>query len=231
MTDLNDDSSSSSPAGSEVPVSSFMGSKKGELDRLIVVSPSDGSSYLDRLYDDNGLRPPSALGDFEDRVDEWCDAYKQGLAGSRILEIYLGNSVYLFDQGEAYERVVLAYGLSSQPKASRDQDRMRRFPDVNIGIQKHLSDAAFPADRGHFLSHASGGELDINLFPQRRDLNRGWSAEGKCFRKMEKYVADHRGTFHYHRTVYDDDTWIPASLEYGVLVGDADWWVCVFANK
>ena len=210
---------------------SARGSIEGKLDRLFVIAPGNGSSYLNRLYGEHGLEPPTALGDFEDRILDWCDAYKKGLRGTRILELYLANSVYLFDQGEAYERVVLAYGISSSPKGARDQARMRRFPDVNVGIQRHLSDAVFPADRGHFLSHASGGELDLNLFPQRRDLNRGWSADGKNFRQMEKYVADHLGTFHYHRPVYDDATWIPASLDYGVPVDDSDWWVAVFANK
>lgn len=35
----------------------------------------------------------------------------------------------------------------------------------------------------------------MNLFLQRRDLNRGWSQQGKQYRAMEQYLADHPGTF------------------------------------
>ena len=90
---------------------------------------------------------------------------------------------------------------------------------------------AFIADKGHYLGHASGGQLDINLFPHRRELNRGWSDEGKLFRVMEKYVADNQGTFFYHRPIYNDALWIPAALEYGVLKKHKSWCVETFANK
>lgn len=80
------------------------------------------------------------------------------------------------------------------------------------------------------FAHASGGELDINLFPQRRDLNRGWSAEGKRFRRMEKWVAKRPGTFHVHRPLYADESWVPAWLEYAVWREGA-WWVERFDNR
>lgn len=139
--------------------------------------------------------------------------------------------MYWFDQADRYERVVLAYGISTKPTTGRDASRMRRFPDVNVGVRANLGGSSFDADRGHFLSHASGGALDINLFPQRRELNRGWSAEGKTFRRMEACVAARPGTFHFHRAFYDDDTWIPDRLQYGVLTDDHSWWVENFANK
>ncbi len=34
-------------------------------------------------------------------------------------------------------------------------------------------------DKGHFIAHYSGGPIDINLFPQHRDVNRGWSSQGR----------------------------------------------------
>ncbi len=86
-------------------------------------------------------------------------------------------------------------------------------------------------DRGHFLGHASGGELDINLFPQDRRLNRGWSEEGKLFRKMESHAASHPGTFFFHGAVYADDSWVPDRLEYGVLLDDREWWIETFHNR
>ena len=48
---------------------------------------------------------------------------------------------------------------------------------------------------------------------------------------MERYVADHPGTFFYHRPVYDDNTWVPQLLEYGVLEADVQWRVKTFENK
>ena len=46
----------------------------------------------------------------------------------------------------------------------------------------------------------------------------------------KRYVAEHPGTFFYHRPSYRDQTWIPATLEYGVLVDGERWWVDRFRN-
>jgi hypothetical protein len=76
---------------------------------------------------------------------------------------------------------------------------MRGFPDVSLSVRSALGERAFLADRGHFLGHASGGQLDVNLFPRSRTLNRGWSEQGKIYRRMERFVAANLGTFFYHR--------------------------------
>ncbi len=196
---------------------------------MIVVSPGDATSYLESIFDFMGLAVPGALDEWEDNVDRWCEEYRLAFDAAELVEVNLKSAIYVFDR--THERVVVAYGIGSTPPNDRDHNRMRRFPDPNVGVAVHLGDGAFAADRGHFLSHGSGGELDINLFPHRRELNRGWSAEGKTFRVMEGYVAKRPGTFHAHRAIYDDETWIPAILEYGVLVDDATWWVETFANK
>lgn len=212
-----------------VELEDFVRAAGKDLHRLIVVSPGDGSSYLESIFDTVGRPVPVALDEWETQVDDWCDEYREVFGPCAIVEINLGSAVFLFDR--AHERVVVAYGVSAPPPRARDRNRMRRFPDVNVGIGAHLGDRAFVADRGHFLSHAAGGELDINLFPHRRELNQGRSPEGKMFRSMEKYVAKHAGTFHAHRPTYDDDTWIPAALEYRVLREDTDWWIGRFTNK
>jgi hypothetical protein len=143
--------------------------------------------------------------------------------------VNLDFAVFVFDHHD--ERVTLAYAVSVEQLHPRDVARIRGFPDVNFTVRRVLGESAFPADRGHFLGHASGGALDINLFPQHRDLNRGWSAEGKRFRAMERFVAAHPGTFFYHRPIYKDDTWIPALLEYAVLRDGSQWWTDTFHNK
>jgi hypothetical protein len=94
-----------------------------------------------------------------------------------------------------------------------------------------MGEAAFPADKGHFIGHASGGMLDINLLPQRRDLNRHWSEQGKRYGVMERYATEHRGAFFYHRPIYDDDTWLPNQLEFDIHTKDRGWWIDVFNNK
>ncbi len=172
---------------------------------------------------------PDALSNWEDRVTAWCQEYYTRYQEAEISEINLDFAVFLFDH--SMERVVLAYALSVEQLMKRDTGRMRGFPDVNVSISATLADRAFKADKGHFLGHASGGILDINLFPHRRELNRGWSPEGKRFRSMEQHVEKHPGTFFYHRPIYDDETWIPQYLEYGVLVDDTRWWVDTFRNK
>jgi len=186
-------------------------------------------SALIELFVQAGIAVPEALSTWEDKVEAWCLDYANKHSGADISEINLDFSVFLFDH--LAERVTLAYALSVEQLMRRDTGRMRGFPDVNANAQAKLVDETFIADKGHFLGHASGGILDINLFPHRRELNRGWSAEGKRFRSMERHVAEHPGTFFYHRPSYHDDTWIPHRLEYGVLVGNEEWWVDGFQNR
>jgi len=186
------------------------------------------SDSLHRLFDRAGRSIPPILADWDDQVASWYADYGATFQAS-LSEINLDLAVFVYDH--SFDRVILAYAVAVEQLMARDASRMRGFPDVNISVRKVLGERAFPADRGHFLGHASGGAMDINLFPQRRDLNRGWSPEGKQFRKMERYVADHRGVFFYHRPLYDDDTWIPKALEYGILVDETTWWVETFQNK
>ena len=85
-------------------------------------------------------------------------------------------------------------------------------------------------DKGHFVCHGAGGGGDWNLFPQLRSLNRGWSEEGKLYRKMEDYVAAHEGTMFFSRPIYLDGSLCPTLLEYGVLMPDRKVWWATFSN-
>jgi hypothetical protein len=196
---------------------------------IVVSAARTGESYLTGIYASAGLLVPAVLETFESDVDVWCDEYVREHQTASLLEINLVSAVYWFDR--TGERVVIAYGISTKPEKPRDLSRMRRFPDVSVGVNRVMGDLAIPVDRGHLISHAAGGELDINLFPQRRELNRGWSEEGKLYREMERLAAHHPGTFHFHRARYDDDTWIPSALQYGVLREDETWWIEEFENK
>jgi hypothetical protein len=181
------------------------------------------------LYRKAEREVPAALTDWPDRLLDWYDAYEAYSPEAMILEIDLGLAVFAFDQ--VAERVVLAYAISTPALHPRDKSRMRGFPSAGPTAKAVLGDREIPADRGHFLGHASGGPLDINLFPQSRSLNQGKSVEGQLFRSMEKFVAKHPGTFFFHRARYQDATWFPTHLEYGVLKDDREWWVERFDNR
>ncbi len=186
-------------------------------------------SALIELFRQAGVTVPEALSNWDDRVGAWCLDYANRHSGAEISEMNLDFAVFLFDHRA--ERVTLAYALSVRQLMKRDAGRTRGFPDVNANGQVTPASKMFVADKGHFLGHASGGILDINLFPHRRELNQGRSPEGRRFRSMERHVAEHPGTFFYHRPSYNDETWIPQYLEYGVLIDDTRWWVDTFRNK
>ena len=56
-----------------------------------------------------------------------------------------------------------------------------------------------------------GGGTDINLFPQLASVNRGGE-----WRRMERYAAEHPGTFCFIRPIYKGSSWVPSELEYGI---------------
>ena len=185
------------------------------------------SSALAGLYERSGRSPPAALADWEGRVDGWCDAYLRVFPDAELSEINLDLAVFQFDR--VSERVTLAMRCRSSRSCVATAAHARLSRRQCLGAPRPRG-SSLRRGQGHFLGHASGGILDINLFPQRRELNRGWSEEGKRFRSMERYVAEHPGTFFCHRPSYRDQTWIPATLEYGVLVDGERWWVDRFRN-
>lgn len=126
------------------------------------------------------------------------------------------------DPNRPDDRVVAAYGLSKAPESKRDASRIRGFGP--IGRDRGAT------DKGHLMAHSMGGSLDINVIPQRPEVNRGRSAEGRRYRAMERYAAKHPGTLVFSRPIYADDTWVPHALEYGVLLPEPGLWVERFPN-
>ena len=176
--------------------------------------------------------------------DQWMHAYKRlvGRATS-IYEIPEGGFHYLFDcEGSDHcdgqgplparitPRVVVAYGTSKVPAAGRKKDdgRMRGW----VGPTREILGDGW--DKGHFVAHSMGGAVDrveINVFGQRRALNRGWSPAGKVFRKMEDYCASHPGTTFFHRALYGEESDVPDWLEFGIIYSDLTIWCEVFDNR
>lgn len=68
-------------------------------------------------------------------------------------------------------------------------------------------------------------------FHKKRTLNRGWSPQGKIYRKMERYCFDNDGIFCFNRPIYFDETFRPSLLEFGVLKRDKNLWVELFDNR
>ncbi len=167
--------------------------------------------------------------------DRWCAQYRlMTPSPTYILEFEVDSFTYLFDLASGHDdfdpdqavedRVVAAYGLSQAEVGERDHNRQRGF----IGPSERVFGKNY--DKGHFISHGAGGGLDVNLFPQRRDVNRGWSARGKIYRSMERYCAEHPGTFFFSRPIYQELSWQPARLEFGVLKDKGQFWVECFDN-
>lgn len=108
-------------------------------------------------------------------------------------------------------RVVSFFGISNKDIDTKNRRRMRDYwsmADLSELFGK-------PYDRGHYMAHGFGGPIDVNIFPQRRDINRPWSAEGKRYCAMERYVRNNPGTFVFSRPIFNDLTICPHYLEYG----------------
>lgn len=163
--------------------------------------------------------------------DAWIDTYCSASRHSPAIVSFPDQGfTYLFDQASAScsdvdDRIVAAHGLSSATRHQRDSSRMQSFLGGRIEIP---GKGTF--DKGHVLAHAMGGGLDQNLFPQRPELNRGRSAAGRIYRRMERHAATHAGTFVFSRLIYGDGSWVPSLLEYGVLMDGGRLWVELFEN-
>lgn len=126
------------------------------------------------------------------------------------------------------DRLIGAIGRSTPQQRRREASRIRGWlgpTEQNLGHQR---------DKGHFIAHTIGGLVDgfeVNLFVQRRDFNRGWSAAGRRYRAMERYCAANPGTLCFSRPVYGDETSIPAVVEFGILRPDLSLWIEEFDNR
>jgi hypothetical protein len=118
-----------------------------------------------------------------------------------------GDNIY-----ERAARVVFVYGKSVQGIAERDQKRMRQF----CGSFKNVPEYA-GYDKGHYIAHSNDGQIDQNLYPQLKELNRGLSVQGKLFRSMERYLQKNEGVFYFVRPIYSDLTWLPDKIDFGIF--------------
>lgn len=178
--------------------------------------PGDAIEYRELL---TGLDEPvaSALPKFEQRLgDAIRKRYRARFRGGEILEIHTQGFTYLFDfsvqERKREDRVLCVWGLSKPSTGPRDSSRMSGF----LGGGLEIGGRRF--DKGHLASHGQGGFEDgLNLFPQSPGVNRGHKAADPRYRAMERWCADHPGTFFFSRLLYEDETWVPREIEYGIL--------------
>ena len=160
-------------------------------------------------------------------LDLWIAGYRSTTSwAEQLLEIGQGALLFVFDAAPTLryggedvgdDRVVAAWGRSQSPTRSRERARMAGFLPVPASWSGRR------LDRGHLVAHTAGGGLDLNLFPQSDHLNRGRSAEGRLWRRMENYAASHPGTPLFVRPIYDGPSWQPAALDYGLLLPGRLW--------
>lgn len=166
-----------------------------------------------------GLLMPLAPADLGAALlDAVAERYKHQFADCSLLQFVQSGATYLFDLASAVgaeqdDRTLAAWTITPATVAKRDVSYQRGFPlppDPDGTL----------VDRGHLIPHLSGGEFGPNIFRQRRDLNRGWSSEGKRFRALEREAATTPGTFYFGHLLYEDGTASPTEIETGLLRGE-----------
>jgi hypothetical protein len=174
---------------------------------------------------------------WEKLPDVWCEKYRElTLTETNIHQFTDNGFEYLFDfQFEfishettnnqvSEDRVVVVFGRSQPSHKKRDKNRMKGF----LGPSSEVFGDNY--DKGHFIGHAFGGGLDVNLFPQLRSINQGLSARGKVFQAMERYCSENPGTFCFNRPIYCNHSWRPCMIEFGILTNEMSFWVETFEN-
>lgn len=171
----------------------------------------------------------------------WLDEYLAMTPRmTNVVRFVHGSFEYLYDDlatleatgavvpdAQSEARLVAAIGVSQPVSRPRDDARLRGW----VGPTGAMFGNAW--DKGHFIAHSIGGAVDgveVNVFLQLRALNRGWSAEGRAYRRMEAFCATNPGVLCFSRPLYDDLRARPARIEFGVLRPDDTLWVQTFAN-
>jgi hypothetical protein len=165
------------------------------------------------VYEATASHPPNIARVEYGTFDYICDSYSGVEALGEVA----------FDQ-RVRDRVVAVLGISL-PLRGR---RRRSLPKGWVEHPEEIDSSG--RDKGHFIAHAISGGLDMNVFSQARDLNRGLSEQGRLYRLMERYCYENAGTFCFSRPVYDDASSVPRWLEFGLLREDGSLWVEVFEN-
>lgn len=176
---------------------------------------------------------------FEKMAYNWMDEYERMSEkhGVVTLQNFWGFA-FIIDDGNQVgndgskdileSRTVAAFGISNTSINQNNRKTMRAW----LGATSQAFAQYGPNyDKGHFIAHGFGGPIDVNLFPQRRDINRGWYEEGRPYRTMERYVAANPGTFVFSRPIYNDLSFCPHMIEFGYCTTELEFTVRQFPNR
>lgn len=172
----------------------------------------------------------------------WIEFYKKD--NCRITDICIithGTFEFIYDDIDSLidreiipedsknaSRIVAVFGRSSPKRKKRDDYRLRGW----VGPTEKIYGKTW--DKGHFIAHSIGGAVDqmeLNVFKQKRELNRGWSSDGKLYRKMEEYCFKNPDIFCFSRPIYTNQSDKPSFLEFGLLKQNKELWVELFNNQ
>ena len=149
-----------------------------------------------------GPAPPQALSDYATKL------YREAFPDAELLELDFGETVFLFDTFAAADgreqRTVAGWRVVPKHASARDRSRQAGFP-------LHASLIAAGYERGHLIARASGGPLDINLYPQAWQVNQGRSEDGKEFRRLEILAARNPGCLQFSRLIWSGADSVPAA--------------------
>ena len=129
---------------------------------------------------------------------------------------------------EIEDRVVFVVG-SSAPQAAESKKKTSSWLRGLIGKTGLRFGPQY--DKGHFMARRNGGGSQLNIFPQRRDVNRPRSDQGKLFLKMETYCHQHPKTLCFCRPIYLQESLRPDAYDFGLLKEDGELWVAQFDNR
>ncbi len=160
-------------------------------------------------------------------TDHAARLYLMEYPDAELLEMPFGNTTFLFDNSSfadgREERSVAAWRTVPDHASPRDRARQAGFP-------LHADLLAAGYERGHLIARASGGPLDINLYPQAWQVNRGRSLEGKEFRRLEKLAAGNPGCLQFSRLIWTGDSAIPAAHHLLIVIDGQAVQQGVFSN-
>ncbi len=181
-------------------------------DCLVLLVPDVDYRRMSSELPADQQRDPAGVGAW--LAGAWSEAYCSGVPDSLLLE-FEEVATFLFDQAGAVaapqaDRTIAARGFSRPARRVRDVAYQRGYPSP-------AGRAHRPLDKGHMVAHRASGEFGPNIFPQDRELNRGWSTEGKRYRALEREIAATPGTFFFCCLLYGDDSDFPAAVELGLL--------------
>lgn len=164
----------------------------------------------------------------------FIEDYNVQFPKSEILKFIVNGYTYLFSSNkdlesnniEIEDRIIGVYGRISHTNTKRDTSRMKGFIGPFTKLNKYKD-----FDKGHFISHKINGSLDQNLYPQLKEINRGWSKQGKLFRSLEKYCEENPNAFVFTRPIYTNLSWIPRFIDYGIFTKEYGLLLNRFDNK